>query len=308
MNRLVSIIVFTKNRPLQLEGYLGSLFKHFPEELFQTYIIYKPELFEGEYEQCFRKYSNCIVIKENEFHRDLLRLLSQVNTKYILFGVDDVVFCDTVNFDVIEVCFAQFPDDIFGFSLRHCIEIVKNSDDVHEFNLCGQTVYRFNWKDGKSNLTSYPFDLCATVYPTEAVRKIVSNVMNHNLIIRKIFSPGSLLIKGLRGTRFARKILKSFGYFFSPNTLESWLCRWCQNNSEKIPNFLYFQKLCASVVQVNMVNTTTINTFDGTDEQTVEALNIKYKQGYRVDIDYISDNKPASLSCGREYFRLTKRE
>jgi hypothetical protein len=51
-----------------------------------------------------------------------------------------------------------------------------------------------------------------------------------------------------------------------------------------------------------------MNTFDGTDEQTVEALNKKYKQGYRLDIDYIVNNKPTSLSCGREYFRLTKRK
>ena len=307
MNKLVSVIVFTKNRPLQLEGYLCSLFKHFSEELFQTYILYKPQLFTAEYEQCFRKYSNCIVIRENDFYSDFLTLLSQVDTKYILFGIDDVVYFDTVSFDIIEACFAQFPDDILGFSLRHCIEIVKESDYIHELNLTGQTVYKFNWKEGKNDLTSYPFELCATVYSTETVKKIVSNVTNNNLIIRKNFSPGSLLLKELRGKRFARKILKSFGYFFSPNTLESWLCRWCQN-SDQLPHFLYFQKLCASAVQVNMVNTSTKNTFDGTDEQTVEALNMKYKQGYKLDIDYISDNKPTCLSCGHEYFRLTKRD
>jgi len=306
MNRPVSNIVFTTNRPLQLEGYLESLFKHFPEELFQTYILYKPQLFDTEYEECFRKYSNCIVIRENDFHSDFLKLLSQIDTQYILFGIDDVVYLDTVDFDIIDACFNQFPGDIFGFSLRHSREIVKGSDYIYEFFLSKQAIYKFNWKDGKTDLTSYPFELCATIYRTETVKKIISSLMNHNLIIRKIFSPGGLLLKGLRRTRFARKIFKSFGYFFSPNTLESWSCRWCQNDSQRLPKFLYFQKLCASAIQVNMVNTSTINTFDGNDEQTVEALNNKYKQGYRLDIDFFAGNKPTGLSCGREYFKLTK--
>jgi hypothetical protein len=55
-----------------------------------------------------------------------------------------------------------------------------------------------------------------------------------------------------------------------------------------------------------MVNTTTKNTYDGTDEHTVEALNDKYKHGYRLDIDFVTDNRPTEPGCGQKYFKLMK--
>ena len=304
---MISNIVFTKNRPLQLEAYLQSLYRYFPAELIQTYIIYKVELFREEYESLFQKYPNCKVIEERDFHSDCLKVINQANTKYIMFGIDDVVFFDSIDIGLIDHTFSKYKNEIFGFTLRFGPETFENSKDViTETEIDNQKVYYLNWKNGQSAHSRYPFELCCTIYTTESVRKIINGVMNNNPIIRKIFSPGGLLIKGLRGTRFARKILKSFGYFFSPNTLESWNCRWCQNHGDQLASLTYFQKLCAAAIQVNMVNTSTKKTFDGTAEYTVEALNNKYKQGYKLDIGFIVDNKPTGPSCERQYFKLTK--
>jgi hypothetical protein len=74
-----------------------------------------------------------------------------------------------------------------------------------------------------------------------------------------------------------------------------------------MPRFTYFQKLCASAIQVNMVNTTTSNTISGTGEHTVEVLNEKFRQGYRLDIDYPAENVPAGPGCGKECFRLVRK-
>ena len=57
---------------------------------------------------------------------------------------------------------------------------------------------------------------------------------------------------------------------------------------------------------MNMVNTTTKDSFDGSEVFTVEALNNKYKQGYRFDINAIIKNKPDNTHCGIERFNLTK--
>lgn len=308
MQELITNIVFTKNRPLQLNAYLESLYRYFSAERIQTYIIYKPELFSKEYESLFEKYSDCRVVKENDFHTNCLNIINQAETKYILFGIDDVVFFDSVDLDLIDQTFGEHVDDILGFTLRFSPESLKNSnDEITDFMVSNQKVYRLNWKKGQNPHARYPFELCCTIYTTDMVKKIIRGTMNNNPVIKKIFSPNSPLIKVLRKTKFARKTLKAFGYFFSPNTLESWNCRWCQNNSSQLPLFTYFQKLCASAIQVNMVNTSTENTFDGGDEHTVEALNDKYKQGYRFDIDFISENKPPSLSGGQECFSLIRR-
>jgi len=307
MKKMISNIVFTKNRPLQLDAYLESLYRYFPPELIQTYILYKVELFDEEYQQLFRKYTDCIVVEEKNFHNDFLQILGQVNTKYIMLGVDDVVYFDSVDIEVIDETFDKFPDDIFGFSLRFNEENVKKDDSVSETVIAGQSVYRMNWTQGQTPTTRYPFELCATIYRTELVKSIINSSKSNNWLAKKMFSPGSVLMEVLKGSKLKRKILKRFGYFYGPNALESWNCRWCQNHSDQLPAFLYFQKLCASAIQVNMVNVTDRKIFDSSIGYTIDALAQKYRQGYRLDIDYITKNKPAQSHCGIEFFILQPR-
>jgi hypothetical protein len=215
------------------------------------------------------------------------------------------VYFDTVGFEIIDETFNRFGKDIFGFSLRLTAENVKNgSDTISETIVAGQTVYSLNWTQGRTPSTRYPFELCATIYQTALVKRIINGTINNNPIIKKLFSPGSALIKVLAKVISTRPILKSFGYLYSPNTLESWNCRWCQNHTDQLPAFLYFQKLCASAIQVNMVNVTDRKTFDSLPDYTIETLAEKYKQGYRLDIDFISKNKPVNTHCDRELFKL----
>jgi len=307
MKKTISNILFTKNRPLQLDAYLESLYANFPSDRIQTYIIYKAELFAEEYDRLFRKFSDCTIITETDFHSDFLGILDRVDTRYILFGIDDVVYFDSVDIDLIDKTFEEQGDDIFGFSMRFGPDSLKGGGDViTDLTVAAQKVHRLDWTNGQTPHSRYPFELCSTVYRTSLVRKIINGTMNTNPLMRKLFSPRSVLIKALGKVASTRSTLKTFGYFFSPNTLESWNCRWCRNHRDELPRFTYFQKLCASAVQVNMVNTSTKNTFDGTDEHTVETLNDKYKQGYRFDIDFVTANKPPQLSCGQKYFKLIK--
>lgn len=306
--KMISNIVFTKNRPLQLDAYLESLYKYLPSKLIQTYILYKVELFEEEYAGLFSKYPDCIVIKEKDFFSDFLELLSEVDTKYILFGVDDVVYFDSVDCAVIDETFDRYPEEVFGFSLRLGKEAVKDGNDpISEAVVAGQTIYRLDWTQSRTPTTRYPFELCATIYPTRLVKKIIDSISNNNLLVKILFSPSSALVKVLGKVISTRSILKSFGYFYSPNTLESWNCRWCQNHSDELPSLLFFQKLCTSSIEVNMVNISTNNDFYGSAEHTVEALNNSYKQGYRLDIDFVVRNKPTGTHCGKESFRLVRK-
>ena len=308
--KMISNIVFTKNRPLQLDGYLESLYRHFPAELIQTYVLYKQDLFGEQYQQFFSKYPNCIVVKENDFHSDLLKIINQVDTKYILFGIDDVVYFDSVDLVVIDETFDKRSEYIFGFSLRFSKESIKKGNDpISETPIAGQTVYSINWTQGLMPNTRYPFELCATIYRSELVKNIIKCSRKNNCLIEKIFAPSSPVVNILGKNLKKHSILKKFGYFYNPNTLESWNCRGCQNNSNQLPARLYFQKICASAIQVNMVNTTTnqdSNEYDDLARYTVETLNAKYKEGYSVDIEAIEKDKPQETHCGREYFRLAR--
>ena len=240
---MISNIVFTKNRPLQLHAYLESLYRHFPADAIQTYIIYKVELFDEEYTRLFRKYANCTVIRETDFSSDFSRLLNSIDTKYILFGVDDVVYFDSVDLGLIDQTFNESGEDIFGFSLRFSTQnIQKAGDPISQVCIAGQTVYSINWTHGRTPTTRYPFELCATIYKTQLVKKILKSSRNNNLLLEKIFAPGSPVVNILSKVFSKHSILKKFGYFYNPNTLESWNCRWCQRNSSKLPSSLFFQK------------------------------------------------------------------
>lgn len=307
MNRVISNILFTKNRPLQLEGYLRSLQRYYSPGLIETSVIYKRGLFAAEYDSVFGQYRDIHVIVEDNFHKDVMNIIEGARTKYILFGIDDVVFFDGVDFELIDKTFEKAGEEIFGFTLRFApAELKEGPDEFTNEEVDGQTVYKLDWTSGQTAHTRYPFELCCTFYRTEFVRKILAGTMSSSFMAKSFLGPDSVIVKMLPISKWRRSILKRFGFFFSPNTLESWPCRWSQRNSGVLPRFTYFQKICASAVQVNMVNTTTANTTDGTAEHTVEALNEKFRQGYRLDIDHIAQKRPRRPGCGKDYFRLVK--
>jgi hypothetical protein len=172
--------------------------------------------------------------------------------------------------------------------------------------VAGAPVYRLNWKEGRTPHTRYPFELGCTFYRTDLVRRILRSSMSSSRLAARLFLPPSPLMRVLEPLGLRRSVLKRLGYFFSPNTLESWPCRWCREHEDALPAYTYFQKICAAAIQVNMVNASNRNEPWGTDEHTVEALNEKYRQGYVLDIEHVAAAKPTAPSCGREFFRLRR--
>ncbi len=200
-----------------MDAYLESLYRYFPAERIQSHIIYKPELFSKEYESLFKKYPNCIIIRENDFHTDCLSIINQADTKYILFGIDDVVFFDSVDLDLIDRTFREYENNILGFTLRFSPESLKNSNDViDDFTVGNQKVYCLNWKNGQTPHTRYPFELCCTFYRTSLVRQIFDGLLSTNIVVKKFFKPDSGLIRALSMIGSARSVLKRLGYFYCP--------------------------------------------------------------------------------------------
>ncbi|MGB5157623.1 MAG: hypothetical protein WBN77_09340 [Desulfobacterales bacterium] len=126
--------------------------------------------------------------------------------------------------------------------------------------------------------------------------------------MNRLFAKESMLVKFLSLIIPMKHFLISINTFHNPNSLEGHCYRWCRKHQSRIPNYLYFQKLCASAIQINRVNTVADNPVDGLCEHTVEALNEKYKQGYRFDINTIEKNRPTATHVGRKYFKLIKKQ
>lgn len=315
MKKIISNIVFTRNRPLQLDAYLASLYRHIPQELIQTYVIYKVDLFDAQYCEVFKQFDNCIVIREKDFHDDFVSLIEEIDTAYMLFGTDDVVYFDSVDFAVIDKVFEKFPEDIFGFTLRFSPETLKTGDRtgarnridvITEMEIADEKVYRLNWKQGKTPNSKYPFELNSTIYKTGLVKEIVSRTGREWPMLKKLFPKDSVRVKLLKKIVSMKDFLIAIDTFRNPNTLETHCYKWCRRNKSKVPDYLYYQKLCASALQINTVNTELDSPIDSPDNLTVEALNEQYKQGYRFDIDAIEKNKPKATHAGGECFSFTR--
>ncbi len=307
MGKLITNIVFTKNRPLQLDAYLESLYQHLPRELIRTHILYRPDLFDEQYDGLFRQFGDCIVTRERNFHDDFLGILEKIETKYVLFGTDDEVYFDSVDFALIDKVFGLFGKDIFGFSLRLApVNLARENDRISRVGINEGEVYKLNWKKANSKNGKYPFALNGTIYRTELVKKIVRNVAEDSPLLKKLFPRASMRIRFLSYVVSMKNFMASLETFCSPNTLEGHCYRWCKTHKWKLPDCLYFQKLCASVIQVNRVNTTIDNPIDGGDEYAVQSLNEKFKEGYRFDVQSLETNRPGSTHTGKEYFRLIK--
>lgn len=308
MGKAISNIVFTRNRPLQLDGYLQSLYRHMPEERIQTYVLYKVDLFDEEYAELFKRFPKTTVIREKDFHDDFVNLLERLDTKYVLFGTDDVVYYDSVDFAVIDRAFETFADDIFGFSLRLAPQSLRDqAEDVAEMECADEQVYRINWQRARSRNGRYPFELNSTVYLTSFVRRILKPVAKEYPRLRRIFAAESLPGRAL-GRFFQMKNFRiALDTFHDPNALEGHCYRWCKTHKRTVPACLYFQKACASAVQINRVNVTVDNPVDGSAQHAVQALNEKYRQGYRFDFEVLEKRKPQTTHVGSEHFALVRK-
>jgi hypothetical protein len=296
-------IAFTRNRPLQLEGYLESFCRFAQKENMTTYILYKEDLFAAQYEVVFQKFNYCQVVRERDFNRDFLEILRQVETEYVNFGTDDVVYFDSVDLDVIDATFNNYEKEIFGFSLRMDPQSIQEQH-ICLYKIMEQNTYSVKWKKAKDKTARYPFELNGTVYKTELVREIVSHVSSDKIILKKIFNKESLLVAILGKIFSMKNFLSLLNSFHNPNSLEGNCYRWIKTHKGKYPNQLFFQKICCAALQVNIVNTEVNNPVDGGDEYTVEFLNEKFKKGYRLDIDFLKKNRPDRTHVGQASFRL----
>lgn len=86
-------IVFSKDRPLQLEALLNS-YEQYVEGKALLYVLYNTSNsdFENAYDEIRKANTNIVFIKEVDFRRDLIALLKDINARKLFFLVDDILF------------------------------------------------------------------------------------------------------------------------------------------------------------------------------------------------------------------------
>ncbi|MHB1231978.1 MAG: glycosyltransferase [Burkholderiales bacterium] len=260
-------IVFSKDRPLQLDGTLRSFFLHCCDAddillkvLYTTSNAHQESL----YRSLAADYPAVEFVAEDHFKNDLLALVPGFS--YVLFMVDDNIFIR--NFSLGEM--AQALDeqtDALGFSLRlgknttYCYPLDK-PQAVPPFEAISSAVLKYDWTKAEHDF-NYPLEVSSSLYRCGDLAPLLDALSYKN-----------------------------------PNTLESVLAGSTGRYASNFPRLLCFSHAATFCAPINKVQDFNDNRAGELSGYSIDELADLYAQGYRLDPSAYSSFTPAA--CHQE--------
>lgn len=173
-------MVFSRWRPLQLHGYLTSLYAHVAdtESISVTVLAKIDPPYVQAYAEVGAAFPQVRIVPEVEFAVDLPVALG--DAEYTCFGCDDVVFVRSIDGFDLDGLFGQQP--IIGLSLRLGINVNRGMfgepmpqprfDGAAGGLLWDVTKFSADW--------AYPWEVLGTIYQTEFARRMVDSLGARN--------------------------------------------------------------------------------------------------------------------------------
>ncbi|MDD6157370.1 MAG: GT-D fold domain-containing glycosyltransferase [Lachnospiraceae bacterium] len=261
-----NILVFSKNRPMQLHAYLESLMMFSKIEWDKISVLYshKDNISYEKVKGCFPRVN---WIYEIDFEKQLKKWISDCNDEFMMFGCDDVVFKDYFCIAEMEN-FLKNHEDVFGVSVRLGNNLVDYPRNVcHEDGFC-----MWDWHAINADNFHYPWELDCTIYRTCDVKSIIEKCMIQ-----------------IKNPNYFEEFVE-----LSPDTYISRDKLACYDGQGK-----------AIVITVNRVQDTHCNPIDDSRRTDPETLSYLYnKKGYRLDIVKISRKKNKVIHVDSSYFIL----
>ena len=260
----ISVILFSKDRPLQLQAYLESLFYYSSIKEDAIYVLYQPTQ-SISYQELIRKNPNIHWVEETNFTADLITIINEAKD-FILWGCDDVFFKSFFDLNICIKALTQDPK-IFGFALRLGENIQPNVEMISrgDYLLC-------DWTKAPQGYWSYPWEVSASIYRKSDVMefiKLSSNISNPNYLEGKLA-----------------------GYFEQ------------NKDSTNKKYLACFELSKAITLTINRVQETYPNWFDGTNETDINTLYQNFLQGYKLNWTKFKECGNSLVHVRSEYFEI----
>jgi hypothetical protein len=164
-------VIFSKDRPLQLDALLCSFALHCQDaDNIELNVLYKTSdaFLESLYRELACDYPRIQFVAEQNFKNDVIRLLQE--SDYILFLVDDTLFVRSFYLTEIASHLRETPDTL-GFSLR----LGKNTVYCHhadtgmplpEFRPVSKRIQKYSWWNACWDF-GFPLEVSSSVYRAE---------------------------------------------------------------------------------------------------------------------------------------------
>ena len=162
---MIRTIVFSKNRPLQLQAYLESFYYHAPhprlKKLPVTAICHQVDKLLAS------RFPSVDWVQESTFEEAVRGTIANCQEDYILFGCDDVIWFRS--WDIGSPLNALNHPDVLGFSLR----LGLNVEGSHRVINTAEP-WIWSWKTAPRNTHwGYPFEVMGTVYRKDTVELVL---------------------------------------------------------------------------------------------------------------------------------------
>jgi glycosyltransferase involved in cell wall biosynthesis len=250
----LAVIVFSKDRPLQLDATLRSLALNnddiAPEDVHVLYMTSGPAFAAG-YRILASEHPGVRLHRETHFKTDLVALVD--GSRSLLFLVDDTLFVGPFSaagalrvLDEDESC--------LGFSLRlgrnttQCYTL-DQPQSVPKLTQLHTGVLTFDWTKAEHDF-GYPLEVSSSLYRTSDILPLLQRLD-----------------------------------YRSPNTLEGALARHASSFREARPRLACFAQSVAFSVPANLVQTAWKNRADSNPALTARALADVYARGHRLDVE-----------------------
>jgi len=275
------VLIFSKQRTLQLRSLLLSLFELSDAAQSQVHVLYTTTA-EIDYQPLIEEFSGCHFRQQTVFYDDLCAILRDHPQRYVLFMVDDLICRESFSIGTIE----QFLDanaevDCFSLRLgRHIEDGAPPDFRTHPAGMLSWTT-----APGLGRSWNYFWEVSSSVYRTTLVQ--------------------AYLARGSKELLNFPNPLESRYYCWFPTFLGGWR-NWIWQlfrRRARVKTMACFEVSVGFTQGVNMVAAR-----DKLDQalHTPEALHQKMLEGYRIDYASLREVRNAKPNAGSQNFKLIR--
>jgi hypothetical protein len=269
----VETIVFSRDRPAQLDLCLRSIRAHLPD-LAPVTVIHRSSgpAFADGYELCRAQHPEVTFVAETDFRRQVLALLASSGSHLATFLCDDDVAFRAPNLGLVRAMMDIWPT-ILCFSLRlganttQCYSLRKSQEapPTDTGKTRSGASRHWSWRGAEGDW-GYPGSLDGHIWRREQVLTLISSRTNWG----------------------------------SPNELEDALNQACQ--TALLPEMASFAQSCLTGVPVNSVQSShDTNRHGERFHADPRTINDRYLQGARLSLDSVV---PALVDAAHTEFQL----
>jgi glycosyltransferase involved in cell wall biosynthesis len=259
----LAILIFSKDRAMQLEANLESLVLHCSEvKETKTFVLYKAteEVYRRQYDVVRRGFGFATFVVEENFRQQVIDIIG--NCEHILFLVDDDIFVG--NFHLRDILKSlSFNPDAIGFSLRlgknttYCY-MKRTAQALPSFVAISDNIFKYDWRYAEHDF-GYPLEVASSVYRSADILPLISKI--------------------------------DFG---KPNMLEGMMAGNAGLYSDARPALLCYGQSVVFCHPINLVQDVSENRVGNNHGYSVEELARMFDDGLRIDVSEFSGFIPQS--------------